>query len=85
MTPGKEERYTNIGRLREQELVAKKAAIKIQACKVLIRKETDPHRDIENMDLAMLAGQLEELNQAMRDFSHATKLIEELRASLGYD
>lgn len=82
MMPG-EERLLNEGRLREAEQRAQHLAIAITGLRESVRRLTDPHRPIEQLDLDALRVALDELVEKNAAYTALIQHIAALRADLG--
>ncbi|WP_447978095.1 hypothetical protein [Candidatus Nitrospira bockiana] len=78
-----EERLLNLGRLQEKEQQARLLAIKIHRLKDEIRRETDPHRRIEDLNVTALRVALEDLGTANARYEQLLSEIAALREDLG--
>ncbi len=67
----------------EREQDARRLAIKMRGLKEDIRRQTDPHRPIEALDLPTLQVALDGLAEANEEYNRCLAAIAALREDLG--
>ncbi len=78
-----DERLLNQGRLVEAEQKAKGLAIKIHGLKEQLRRQSDPHRRIEDLDVSAMRVTIDGLAEANMQYERLLQEIATLREDLG--
>ena len=77
------ERLENQGRLQELKLEAKKLSISIHGLIHTLRTETNPHKDISEMNAELVHEQAFELSQKIDEYKGCGAKIDALKKALG--